>query len=78
MTNFEKITETPEALGEFLDRLPVANGPWDRKFHEMFCDYCEREDCDEERCPHQDKRYSTLWWLNQETEGEREERGHEV
>ncbi len=29
MTNFEKITEMPESLGEFLASLPVAIGPWD-------------------------------------------------
>ena len=33
MTNFEKITETPEALGEFLASLPVATGSWDEEFH---------------------------------------------
>lgn len=37
MTNFEKITETPEALGEFLASLPVADGPWDAEFHKAFC-----------------------------------------
>ena len=63
MSNFEKITATPEALGEFLASLPVATGPWDKEFHRMFCDSCERENCDEGRCPHQDKRYNPLWWL---------------
>ena len=63
MTNFEKITASPEALGEFLASLPVATGPWDEEFHQAFCDSCERENCDEGRCPHQDKRYNPLWWL---------------
>ena len=63
MTNFEKITASPEALGEFLASLPVATGPWDEEFHRAFCDSCERENCDEGRCPHQDKRYNPLWWL---------------
>ena len=63
MTNFEKITASPEALGEFLASLPVATGPWDKEFHRAFCDSCERENCDEGRCPHQDKRYNPLWWL---------------
>ena len=63
MSNFEKITESPEALGEFLASLPVANGPWDEEFHRAFCDSCERENCDGKRCPHQDKRYNPLWWL---------------
>lgn len=63
MTNFEKITASPEALGEFLASLPVATGPWDEEFHRAFCDSCERENCDEGRCPHQDKRNNPLWWL---------------
>ena len=63
MTNFEKITASPEALGEFLASLPVATGPWDEEFHRAFCDSCERENCDGKRCPHQDKRYNPLWWL---------------
>ena len=32
MSNFEKITATPEALGAFLASLPVATGPWDKSF----------------------------------------------
>ena len=63
MTNFEKITASPEVLGEFLASLPVATGPWDKEFHRMFCDSCERENCDEGCCPNQDKRYNPLWWL---------------
>lgn len=63
MTNFEKITASPEALGEFLASLPVATGPWDKEFHRAFCDSCERENCDGKRCPHQDKRNNPLWWL---------------
>ena len=63
MTNFEKITASPEALGEFLASLPVATGPWDKEFHRAFCDSCERENCDGTRCPHQDKRNNPLWWL---------------
>ena len=63
MTNFEKITASPEALGEFLASLPVATGPWDEEFHRAFCDSCERENCDEGKCPHQDKRNNPLWWL---------------
>ena len=70
MTNFEKITASPEELGEFLASLPVADGPWDEEFHRMFCDSCERENCDEGCCPQQDKRYNPLWWLNQAAEGQ--------
>jgi hypothetical protein len=63
MTNFEKITASPDALGEFLASLPVATGPWDEEFHRAFCVDCERENCDEKRCPHQDKRNNPTWWL---------------
>ena len=63
MTNFEKITASPEVLGEFLASLPVATGPWDKEFHRMFCDSCERENCDEKRCPHNAERGNPLWWL---------------
>ena len=63
MTNFEKITASPEALGEFLASLPVATGPWDKEFHRAFCDSCGRENCDRKRCQHQDKRNNPLWWL---------------
>lgn len=68
MTNFEKITETPEALGEFLASLPVATGPWDAEFHKAFCDSCERVDCAQETCTHRGNR--PLWWLNQAAEGQ--------
>ena len=61
MTNFEKITETPEALGEFLASLPVATGPWDEEFHRTFCDSCELLECRTETCPHKGDR--PLWWL---------------
>ena len=63
MTNFEKITETPEALGEFLASLPVADGPWDAEFHKAFCDNCKRKNCDGKRCPHKAERNNPLWWL---------------
>ena len=61
MTNFEKITEAPEALGEFLASLPVATGLWDEEFHRMFCDSCELLECGTETCPHKGNR--PLWWL---------------
>lgn len=41
MTNFEKVTASPDVLGEFLASLPVATGPWDEEFHRAFCDSCE-------------------------------------
>ena len=70
MSNFEKITESPEALGEFLASLPVANGPWDEEFHRAFCDGCQSENCDAENCPHNAERDNPLWWLNQTAEGQ--------
>lgn len=60
MTNFEKITASPEALGEFLASLPVSAGPWDDEFHRTFCDGCT-ETCDV--CQHKAERNSPLWWL---------------
>lgn len=65
MSNFEKITETPEALAAFLSSLPVAASPWEREFHKEFCAECGREDCDGKPCLHQDKRNNPLWWLKQ-------------
>ena len=66
MTNFEKITASPEALGEFLAVLPIATGPWDECFHRTFCDSCTVENCNAENCPHQDKRNNPTWWLGRE------------
>ena len=74
MSNFKKITATPEALGAFLASLSVATGPWDESFHEKFCASCEREDCNTEHCPHKDERNNPLWWLVQTAEGEPVER----
>lgn len=68
MTQFEKITASPEALGDFLASLPVLQGPWDDAFHRTFCDTCQVEDCDAEGCPHQAERNNPTWWLKRETE----------
>ena len=70
MTNFEKITASPETLGPFLASLPIASGPWDEAFHRMFCDGCQVEDCDGQGCPHKVERGNPLWWLMQEAEGQ--------
>ena len=61
MSNFEKITETPEAMGAFLESLTVINSPWEDGFHKAFCGTCGKTDCG--ICPHQDKRNNPLWWL---------------
>ena len=63
MTNFEKITASPETLGDFLSHITVANAPWDKEFHKMFCDYCEQDNCDEGCCPHEGERDNPTWWL---------------
>ena len=72
MNNFEKITASSEALAEFLASLPVTTGPWEKEFQKALCAVCEREDCDGEPCPHQDKRNNPLWWLTKTAEDERE------
>ena len=46
MSNFEKVTASPEVLGAFLAFLPVATGPWDESFHKEFCNSCKRKNCD--------------------------------
>lgn len=66
MTNFEKITESPETLGAFLGSLPCLEGPWDTAFHRAFCDGCAAENCDAENCPNNDQRNNPGWWLRME------------
>ena len=61
--NYDEITASPETLGAFLASLPIAIGPWDESFHKEFCNSCERENCDVEGCPNQDKRNNPTWWL---------------
>ena len=66
MNYFEKITASPEVLGEFLGNLPVLQGPWDDDFQRTFCATCEAENCDAENCHHQAERNNPTWWLKQE------------
>ena len=61
MTQFEKITESPEVLGAFLAALPVVDGPWDKEFHERYCADCLYLGCD--ACPHEEFRNNPGWWL---------------
>jgi len=63
VNNFERITASPEALGEFLGSLPVLQGPWDDDFQRTFCATCEAENCDAENCHHQAERNNPTWWL---------------
>ena len=67
MTQFEKITESPEVLGAFLAALPVIDGPWDKEFHERYCADCLYLGCD--ACPHEEFRNNPGWWLTLETGG---------
>ena len=64
MTQFEKITQSPETLGAFLVVLPVIDGPWDKEFQARFCASCPAKDCD--ACPHAEERNNPRWWLNLE------------
>ncbi len=61
MTQFEKITESPDALAAFLAALPVVEGPWDKEFHERYCADCLYLGCD--ACPHEEFRNNPGWWL---------------
>lgn len=66
MTNFEKLTASPEALAAFLSAIPVADSPWDDAFHKQFCHGCGLENCD--HCPHEAERNNPAWWLVQTAE----------
>lgn len=72
MTIFEKITASPEALGELLDSLTVIESPWEKEFHKAFCADCGQTDCG--ACPHEKERNNPLWWLVQTAEGEQDTR----
>jgi len=67
MTYFEKITQSPEALGAFLASLPIVEGPWDTEFNRSCCAGCSLVECDGgDGCPHEDKRNNPAWWLGME------------
>lgn len=65
-TNFDRVTASPEVLAEFLNGLPIQDGPWDDAFQRTFCDACPAEDCDTAPCPHEAKRNNPAWWLGLE------------
>ena len=67
MTNFEKLTASPEALAAMLAELPLTSSPWDEAFRKEFCSRCNQEDC-EPTCPHQAERGNPAWWLAQTAE----------
>lgn len=60
MNIYQKLTESPEALADFLRRLPVLTAPWDEAFHRAYCDKCSAEDCG--GCVHPE-RNNPLWYL---------------
>ena len=64
MTNFEKITKSPEALAEFLASLTAVNTPWEKEFERLVCAACERECCD--GCSSIRMQKEPLWWLGME------------
>ena len=66
MTNFEKLTASPEALAALLASIPAAATPWDDAFHRQYCHSCGLEDCD--HCPHEAERNNPAWWLIQTAE----------
>lgn len=64
MTNFERVTASPEALAACLETIVCADSPWDAAFRRHFCDGCGLVDCDEgQGCPHQAERNNPAWWL---------------
>ena len=65
MTNFERVTQSREALAAFLGTLPVLDGPWHTDFQKRFCADCPAENCEAENCPHNAERDNPGWWLNQ-------------
>lgn len=67
MTNFEKITQSPETLDEFLSSLSVPEGPWDKEFQRNYCAGCGRVNCNNgKNCYHKEQQHSPIWWLGLE------------
>lgn len=61
MRIYDKLTESPETLGEFLKSIPVLDAPWDQAFQEKFCTGCNAENCD--NCRNERYRNNPGWWL---------------
>ena len=66
MRIYDKLTESPETLGEFLKSLPVLDAPRERAFQERFCAECNAESCD--NCTNEEYRNNPEWWLKLEAE----------
>ena len=43
MTEFQKITASPEALTKLLASILTADGPWDKAWEKAHCADCVRE-----------------------------------
>ena len=69
MTEYERITQSPQALAAFLRELPVIEAPWDQAFQKQYCAGCAAEDCD--ACPNEAYRNNPAWWLAQAATEER-------
>ena len=69
MTQYERITESPQVLAAFLRELPVLEAPWDQAFQKQYCAGCAAEDCD--ACPNEACRNNPAWWLAQAATEER-------
>ena len=69
MTEYERITKSPQALVAFLRELPVIEASWDRAFQKQYCAGCAAEDCD--ACPNEARRNNPAWWLAQVATEER-------
>ena len=72
MTNFEKITTSPEALAELLGSVASDAGPWDAAFTERYCKACTSKECTDAVCAlpevYKDPRKMAAWWLGLEAD----------
>lgn len=71
MRIYDKLTESPETLGEFLKSLPVLDTPWDTAFQKTFCGKCKEESCD--NCPNEKYRNNPKWWLGLKAGADKEQ-----
>ena len=71
VTNFERLTQSPEALAAWLENLRAVNTPWERAFDRVFCAECQNQNCDQ--CPEEEYRVNPLWWLGQKAEEQEDE-----
>lgn len=67
MKNFERLTQSPEVLAAWLEKLTAVNTPWEKAFDRTFCAECQNQNC--EQCQEEEYRVNPLWWLGLEAEG---------